>query len=326
MCEKTARYAWALLLTLTMVISTSPALAAEKQPAGGKAAIVNGVAISQEELDLETRRVEARLLRSGRSPNPSELGQLKKSVLETLIARELLYQESQKKDIKIDQAATNQQFEEMKGRFPSEEEFNNALISMHLSEASLRSQLERDQVIRALVESELSENLAVSDEEVKAYYDSNQASFKQPAQVKASHILIKVEEQADESKKTEARQKIEMVQGKLKKGEDFSTLAKEYSEGPSNTKGGDLGYFSRGQMVKPFEEAAFALKPGEVSDIVQTRFGYHLIKVTDKKPETTVTYDEIKDRLGQYLKQQKLQKEMGLYVERLKSKAKVEVL
>jgi peptidyl-prolyl cis-trans isomerase C len=161
---------------------------------------------------------------------------------------------------------------------------------------------------------------------VKAYYDANLESFKQPEQVKARHILVKLEEQAEESKKTEAREKIEMVQGKLKKGEDFSTLAKEYSEGPSSSKGGDLGYFSRGQMVKPFEDAAFAMQPGEVSEIVKTRFGYHLIEVTDKKPETTVAYDEIKDRLGQYLKQQKLQKEMALYVETLKSKARVEVL
>ena len=107
-------------------------------------------------------------------------------------------------------------------------------------------------------------------------------------------------------------------------GEEFAVLAKEFSEGPSSANGGDLGNFRRGQMVKPFEEAVFTLRPGEVSDIVETEFGYHLIKVIDKKPETTIAYEDIKDRLEQHLKQEKVQREVSLYVEKLKEKAKVE--
>jgi peptidyl-prolyl cis-trans isomerase C len=136
--------------------------------------------------------------------------------------------------------------------------------------------------------------------------------------------LIKVDPEADESRKAEARKKLEMIQKRLRKGEDFAALAKEFSEGPSRGKGGDLGYFRRGQMVKAFEEAAFTLRPGEVSDIVETKFGYHLIKVIDKKPEKTMAYKDVKDRLGDYLKREKVQKEVRLYVEKLKEKAKVE--
>jgi len=143
--------------------------------------------------------------------------------------------------------------------------------------------------------------------------------------VKASHILIKVEPKATESEKEDALKKIRDVQKKQIKGDDFAKLAKEYSQGPSNAKGGDLGYFKRGQMVPAFEEVAFKLKPGEVSDIVKTRFGYHLIKVVDKKPESTVPYEEIKDRLGQYLKQEKVQKEIKQLVEKLRKDAKVEM-
>jgi peptidyl-prolyl cis-trans isomerase C len=195
---------------------------------------------------------------------------------------------------------------------------------MNLSEATIGSQIQRDLAIKELIDTQFVQKITVSDEEMKVYYDSNPDSFKKPEQVKASHILIKVEPQADASQKAGARKKLEMIQGKLKKGEDFGTLAKEYSEGPSNTKGGDLGYFSRGQMVKPFEEAAFALKQGEVSEIVETRFGYHLIKVTDKTTETTIAYNEIKDNLGRFLKQEKLRKEMTLYIASLKKNAKVE--
>jgi peptidyl-prolyl cis-trans isomerase C len=316
---------WALFMALVLTAIVPLVSAGEKQPPSGKVATVNGVEISQEDFDREIRRVQARLRSSARSPGASELGQIRKEVLDSLVARELLYQESQRKGIKVESKTVDQQFEAMKKRFPDEAEFKKALESMSYSEATLRSQLERDQAVMVLIDQQFTEKLTVSNEEVKAYYDNHKDSFKKPEQVKASHILIKAESQADESRKTGARKKLEMIQGKLQKGEDFGTLAKEYSEGPSNVKGGDLGYFSRGQMVKPFEDAAFALQPGEVSGIVETRFGYHLIKVTDKTPETTLGFDDIKDRLGQYLKQEKLREEMDSYVESLRNKAKVEV-
>jgi peptidyl-prolyl cis-trans isomerase C len=317
MQTKKVRCFWTLYLALALALSASLALAAEKQPPEGKVAAVNGVAISQEDFDLEMRRVTAQFQRSGRFPSGAELSQVRMGVVENLIARELLYQESQRKGIKADPKAVNEQLAAVKARFPTEAEYQTALTSMNLSEATIGSQIQRDLAIKELIDTQFVQKITVSDEEMKVYYDSNPDSFKKPEQVKASHILIKVEPQADASQN-------EMIQGKLKKGEDFGTLAKEYSEGPSNTKGGDLGYFSRGQMVKPFEEAAFALKQGEVSEIVETRFGYHLIKVTDKTTETTIAYNEIKDNLGRFLKQEKLRKEMTLYIASLKKNAKVE--
>jgi peptidyl-prolyl cis-trans isomerase C len=195
---------------------------------------------------------------------------------------------------------------------------------MNLSEATLKSQLEQNMAIERFVDNQFVQKVTVSDKDIKAYYDSHTDSFKKSEQVRASHILIKVDPQADKSKKAKAREKLEGIQQKVDKGEDFGALAKKHSEGPSASKGGDLGYFERGQMAKPFEEASFALKPGEVSDIVETRFGYHLIKVTDKKSETTIAYAEIKDKLGEYLKQERVQKEVSLYVENLEQKGKVE--
>ena len=147
--------------------------------------------------------------------------------------------------------------------------------------------------------------------------------FKQPAQVKASHILIKVEPTADDAAKAAARKKIEEVRQKLTDGGDFAELAKEYSEGPSGPKGGDLGFFRRGQMVKPFEDAAFSMKINEVSAPVETRFGYHLIEVTDIKPEQTLAYADVKDKIAQRLKQEKIQEAAKVYVEK---DAKIEKL
>jgi peptidyl-prolyl cis-trans isomerase C len=195
---------------------------------------------------------------------------------------------------------------------------------MNLTEASIKEKLERDLTLKKLIDDEVAPGVKLSDIEIRAFYDNNPEAFKQPERVKASHILIKVDPQADASQKAEAKKKIDLVQAKLQKGEDFGALAKEYSDGPSGPEGGDLGYFTRGQMVKPFEDAAFAMKPGEVSGVVETKFGYHLIKVTDRKPETTMSYDEVKARLEEFLKQRKIQEEINVYVKRLEEKAKIE--
>ncbi|MCJ7617041.1 MAG: peptidylprolyl isomerase, partial [Desulfobacterales bacterium] len=108
------------------------------------------------------------------------------------------------------------------------------------------------------------------------------------------------------------------------KGEDFAALAKEFSEGPSKNNGGDLGYFQRGQMVKSFEDVAFALKTEAVSDIVETQFGYHIIKVVDKKPEKTIAYENVKEDIAQQLKQEKTQEEVKIYIQKLREKSKIE--
>jgi peptidyl-prolyl cis-trans isomerase C len=310
-----------LLFFMTL---TTFALAEETQPPTDKAAVVNGTVITQAELDSQMKIVIDRLRASGRLPDVSQLDQIRSQVLENLVARELLYQESQKKGIKISEEEVNKQLINVKAQFPNEAEFNNALIRMNLTEASIKEKLQRDLALKKLIEDEVAPKVTVSDSDIRAFYENNPETFKQPERVKASHILIKVDPKADASQKAEAQKKIDSVQAKLQKGEDFGALAKEYSEGPTGPKGGDLGYFTRGQMVKPFEEAAFAMKPGEVSGMVETRFGYHLIKVTDKTPEGTMPYDDVKERLAEFLKQQKIQEEINVYVKRLEEKSKIE--
>ena len=319
------RYFRTLVTTLALLLLASPTLLAEqKEPSKDTVAVVNGVEISRADFDAEISRARQQFARLGQPISGTRLSEIKKDVLENLIGRELLYQTSQKHGIKVDEAAINNQLAMLKKRFPSEAEFNKVLSKNNLSEAAIRAQLERNMAIKEFIDKQFVQKVTISDKESKAYYESNPEYFKQPEQVQASHILIKIDSEADESQKAQARKKIEKIQKRLQKGEDFAALAKEFSQCPSNAKGGDLGYFQRGQMVPPFEQVAFALKPGAVSDIVETRFGYHLIKVIDKKSETTIPYKDVKDKLEQHLKQEKIQKEVTLYVEKLKEKAKVE--
>lgn len=321
---KHSRWSGVPIMILALAFVALSALAGEKQPPVGKVAVVNGSVITQGDFDREMGRVKQRLSRMGKLPADSELSEIKKQVLESLINRELLYQESQKQGIIVADKTIDEQLRKLKGRFSSEAEFKSALSDANLSEDAIKSKVKQGMAIQQFIDKEFVQKITVSDKESKTYYDGHPEVFKQPGQVRASHILIKVDPGADESQKVEARRKLDKIQGRLEKGEDFAALAKEFSEGPSSANGGDLGYFKKGQMVKPFEEAAFTLEPGKVSDIVETEFGYHLIKVIDKKPGKTIAYEEIRGTLERHLKQEKVQREVNLYVEKLKEKAKVE--
>ncbi|MCD6306667.1 MAG: SurA N-terminal domain-containing protein [Deltaproteobacteria bacterium] len=139
------------------------------------------------------------------------------------------------------------------------------------------------------------DGISISEEEIQSFYEYNHAAYEQPAQVKARHILFELDEDAPEKTEQAVRMKAEAVLEKVKKGEDFAKLAKEYSGCPSKERGGDLGYFEKGQMAPAFEEAAFSLKKGEVSELVRTPFGYHIIQVEDIKEAGTQPLEEVRN-------------------------------
>ena len=316
----------AIYLTIgsTLLLVSALTFAADKNAPGDKVAVVNGVIISQAEFDRGFELNKKRLASRGRQIPEEQMATFKNEVLDEIINMELLFQESKKKGIEVKPEVFSNQFTGFKKQFSNEDEYHKWIEENNFTEADFINELKHIIAIRQLIDQEVTEKVKISDEESKQYYDTHPEFFKQPEQVNASHILIKVDENASEAQKAEARKKIQEVQQKLKKGEDFATLAKTYSEGPSAPKGGNLGYFRRGQMVKPFEDAAFKLKPGETSDIVETRFGYHLIKVVDKQPEKTLAYAEIKDRLNELLKKQKLETEVDAYIDNLRKDAKIE--
>jgi len=141
----------------------------------------------------------------------------------------------------------------------------------------------------------------VTEKEVQSFYEYNNEAYSQPKQVKARHILFTLGEYALKEAEDKVKKVAKEVLAKARQGEDFAALAKEHSEGPTKSKGGDLGYFKRGQMTPPFEEAAFKLKKGEISDLVRTQFGYHIIKVEDIKEAATKSLEEVRDEIVETL-------------------------
>lgn len=327
MKTKNRSCAAAILLAMILLVAVGPAgaqKASPEQTAPDKAATVNGTVIPKQTLDREVRLFTDRLVRQGQQVPDIQVPILRNEILDSLIDQELLYQDSQKQHVQVDKKAVDEKYDEIKKRFKTEQEFKNAISKMEVTEAEIRSQLEKGLVIDELLKSKVVKDIQVTEAEAKKYYDEHTDQFKQAEQVKASHILIQVAPDASDEKKTEAKNKIAAVQERLKKGEDFAAVAQEASEGPSKSKGGDLGFFQRGQMDPTFEQAAFALEPGKVSDVVETRFGYHIIKVGEKKPEATPAYSDVKDEIEQYLKQQKTREKVESYLEGLRKNAKID--
>lgn len=230
----------------------------------------------------------------------------KEKVLDALIDNKLQLKKAADMGIKVTDEEVNAEVEKArKDYFDSQEKFDEFLKSQKMTLDYLKQSIREDLTINKL-KSKLTENITVSDQEVKSYYDSHQDEF---IKVKASHILLDTE---DEAKK---------ILEKVKAGEDFKKLATEYSKDPSaKNNGGDLGYFGPGTMVEPFEKAAFALKPGEISDIVQTQFGFHIIKVEDRKLDT---FDEAKAQLKTTLLTDKQNTEYQKLLDDMRSKANI---
>jgi len=311
-------------LGLSLIILSWPVLAEEKA-ATDKVAVVNGDVITRGDLDRAVDFGKRQAMQQRKPLSPEQLAALEKDSLDKLIGIQLLYQASKKAGNKVDDKQVDEKFAEFRKRFPDEEAFKKAMAEWHVTEADMKAELKKGMVTEAFVVKNFVDKTTVPEEKIKAYYDSNPQFFKQPEKVKASHILIKVDPKATEAEKAEAMKKIKKIQEQLKKGDDFAEVAKKSSEGPSAPRGGDLGYFGRGQMVGPFEDTAFSLEPGKVSDVVRSPFGYHLIKVADKKPESIMPFETVKPRIEQYLKQEEVQKEIKKYIDNLRKEAKVEI-
>ncbi|MFH1351064.1 MAG: SurA N-terminal domain-containing protein [Pseudomonadota bacterium] len=189
--------------------------------------------------------------------------------------------ENFKASVKLDQAAMEKYFKEHIEEYRVPEKIKIAYIKIDPED--------------------FKDKVKITDQGIKEYYEENRDRFHQEKQIRARHILFKLAENASEDDEKRVRDKALSVEKKAREGEDFAKLAKEYSEGPTKEEGGDLGFFSRGQMVKTFEEAAFKLKKGEISEPVRTIFGYHIIKVDEIKEARTKPLDEVQGEISELL-------------------------
>nr|WP_223921079.1 peptidylprolyl isomerase [Geobacter sp. AOG2] len=252
--------------------------------------------------------------------------EFEKQALNQLIGAELLFQAGQRLAVKDLDKRTDAKLAKIKGGFPDAKEYDKALQRIGMNEKMLHDSTRRELVIANFIDTNISPKITVSDEEIKKFYEQNPDKFRQPEQIRASHILIGVDGKAGVEEKKIARDKAEKLRKELLAGADFVKLAKENSTCPSSRQGGDLGYFSKGKMDPKFEQAAFALEPGGLSNVVETRFGYHIIKLLNRKKAETVSLAEAREKIEDYLRTQKTNVAIGDFVGEARKSAKVDVL
>jgi len=285
---------------------------------------VNGEAITRAEFDRAVGALESR----AGAPVPAEQrDQVLRGVLDQIIGFKLLAQESKSRKVLVPDADVDGRLSQIKQQFPNEAAFTQMLAERKMTLDQVKSDARQDMAISKLIEDEIAAKVAVKAEQVTDFYAKNPEQFKEGESVHASHILIGTGRGADPAAKTKAHAQAEQVLKDVKSGKDFAALAKQYSSDPgSAANGGDLGFFQQGQMVGPFNDAAFKLAPGQVSEIVETEFGFHIIKVAEKKPGRTIPLEEVRPQVEQYLEQMNRQKETESFVNTLKAKGKIEIL
>ncbi len=326
-------YAIILLLVQTTAALSEEKAAPEKKGTtmeqaspGTVLAKVNGVAITRGERDRALQEILAQGGgRGGQQPTPEMMPQMENAALDQLINIEVLYQKGKKLTVKDLEQKVDEKVGQTRKQFPSQADFEKALKGANITENKLKDLARRNIVIDNLMQKEVFSKITVTEADAKKFYDDNPDKFKMPERTQASHILISADQKATPEDKKKAKEKAEAIRKRVAKGEDFAAVAKAESNCPSAAKGGDLGYFGKGQMVPEFEKAAAALKLGELSDVVESPFGYHIIKVMDRKPADTVKFADVKDKIEDYLKSQKAQKPMTDYVDKIKKEAKVEI-
>lgn len=288
---------------------------------------VNDKPITRRQLD-EVMANDLRMLEQrGTQLTPEQRLGYERQVLGKLVDQELLIQAASKTQVVDVDKKVDAQIAEIKAGFPDPKMFDEQLKKVGRSVDQLRADVRQMVTVQGFIEAEFASKVKVEDDQIKAFYDEHPDYFEKPAQIRASHILVMVPPGATDEVKKAKRVVIDKARERVTTGkEDFAKVAVEVSECPSKQKGGDLDFFGKGQMVAEFDKVAFTLKPDEISEVVTTQFGYHVIKRTGEQAAEKRPLDKMKDSIAKFLKKREVDKQLGQFVEVQKKSAKIETL
>jgi peptidyl-prolyl cis-trans isomerase C len=286
---------------------------------------INDTVVTRSEVDREMDNLFQEFQNMAFPEKTNEFNsKLWKQALEAVINRKLLFQQAERENICPEKGIIDMRISEIKKHFSTHKKFRQQLARLGISEKELRQEIEYDLKIKMLLDLHIPMVSEVSNEEAMEFYNTNSENFQLPERIKASHILIAISSEDSLDKREEKRNRLSRLKKEIENGADFSELAHKHSDCKSKSRRGDLGFFKRGKMVKPFEDAAFNLKVGEVSEIVETIYGYHLIKLTDYKPAQIVPFEQVQDKIVSFLKRQRRDLRIRDYLLKLRDNANIE--
>jgi len=300
---------------------------------------VNGVDIESKYIEFRLSQIVKLALRKAKRPlTVKEKNSIVKDLIEKEVVRELVNQQGEKENLKIDPELIEKQLKLLRAGYASEEEFNNALKSRNINLEEIKKSMQIDINAQQLLNAEIKGKINISDNEVKKYYEDNKSRFQRPEAYHTRHILAAYfppealrNQTIEELKKNKeyftriAEEKIDKVIKELKKGANFVELAKNLSDDESSREnGGDLDFIYKGIFETSFDEAVEKLNPGETSGKIKTRFGFHVIQLIEKRPSEMAPFNEMKSEIQKYLFLEEAKKNVSSYIEKLKQTADIE--
>ncbi len=268
----------------------------------------------------------------GQAPPPDDKRlEVEKKLLDRLIVVEVLKRKATEADKSKGKASADKLLGEFLKQAGSEDGFKRQVQAMGMTPEAFTTQFTERAIVEEVVNREVRETVPISPLQVQKFYDENPKRFEQPETVRAAHILLTTRDLAANTELPPEKQKaqrllIDDILKRARAGEEFGKLAKEFSQDPGSKERGGEYVFPRGQMAVEFETAAFGMSPGQISGVVTTKFGYHIIKVLDRNPAKKVEFDKVKDRIRENLQQEEADKLLPAYLERVKKEAGVEIV
>ncbi|UCE79358.1 MAG: peptidyl-prolyl cis-trans isomerase, partial [Nitrospiraceae bacterium] len=256
----------------------------------------------------------------------SQADEYRQAALNDLIEIELLSREARKRGFTASDDMVNAVIEENIKRFGSREKFEQALDARGFTLDFFRERNRKNDVVKMLLRELIAES-RYTEEELRDYYAENRSNYKRPESVYLYHILVRVDRSSPEEEWKEKKEFAEQLRGKIRTGADFGSIAYQYSEDPYKYKNGEIGFVHRGRLTpRELEDVAFSLEKGEVSDVVKTIYGYHILKAGERKTGKTMSFDEVKDRMKQDLEQNRFETQKKALLEKLKKEYPVEII
>lgn len=284
--------------------------------------VVNGTAITRGDLNRMVKTLLAQKQLPS-TPSAKVMEQVSEEALNRLVSSELLYQAARKSDIKDLDRQVLQAMTQHRNKHQCEAEFRKVMKETGLTLAAMQELTRRELMVKSFVEERFSSQAVVSETEAKKFYQENLGRFKKGSSVRASHILVGMDRKSGTRERKLTRDKAQALLERVRAGENFSVIASQYSDCPVKARGGDLGFFARGEMDPVMEKMVFALKVGEISDIVETPTGFHIIKLTEKRGARLEPYEAVRGKVLQQMKREKVQQMLSEYVAGLRSKAQI---
>lgn len=285
---------------------------------------VNGVPITEKDLMIAVQK-KIPMISFHRNVSEEKIAAIKKDVLQDLINDELIYQDSKGK-VTVSDEDVEKEIEKVKKRFKSPDDYLKAIKRSGTTEDALRERYRRELAIKKMKQKMIYEKAEVTEDMARRYYDENKNRFLAPEKLKLWEIFFEVPANATKEEREAKRKKAEEILQRIKNGEDFGRLAWDYSEDRYKYKSGELGYIHRGRLNPEVERALKNVKAGEITDVIETIYGYYIFKVDEIVPPKQLSFDEAKEKLIRQLKESRVKELRDAYIKRLREKAKIEVM